>query len=399
MKRSYSKCLFGTLFIFTLFIFTNTIFCATSTVNDIYCFERPDSWNGNKIYVNLINSTDNSKAFPEPGKEISKVLDKFKFYNIFELNAELYALSITNDIASKGNYDKIVFSNGNDENNITNQTLPIDIKNNVIYTVTDGSGTSQVCKATFPFNIDTVTHITLFLQKLQKINTNIDNEIIQSINNISNNIQNLSADLEACNLLNDILNPLDNINKKFSKDNSLIDDLNKKIDEAKDAIRDEGYTQESVKKLENTITEAENIKNNIDYFTNDQINDIINALDEDIKNLVPDTSKLEEALENAKKVETGKYTDETVKVLKDAIANAEEALKNKSNLTIDKVNELTKALNDAINALKEKNIVNENTNPTTGDILYIVIPLLVLAVLVIAFTVVYSKKKNSLKNK
>lgn len=395
MKKNYLKFLFGVLIVFSFFIFTGKVFCTTAKVNDTYYLEKPDSWKGSETYVNLINSNDNSKAFTEPGKKISKVLDKFNFFNIVELSGDLYMLPVTNDIASTGTYDKIIFSNGNNETTIENISQYIDISDNTVYNITDENGVWKI--STLEFGIDNATKLQSFSRTIQTINPNVSNEIITSLDSISYNIQKILAGFSDVNVLEDVLRPLSISNKEFSKNSSLIDDLNKKIDEAKNIIKNGGYTEESTKKLEETIKESESIRDNIDYFTNKQVNDMINKLDQDINGLIPNTSELEKIIDEAKKIENDKYTDESSKILTDAIIKAEDSLNNKNSLTLDKINELIKNIKDAMSNLKEKNIVVEGNNPATGDILYIIIPVLVICVLTIAFTVIYSKKKNKSK--
>lgn len=397
MKKSSLKYFFSIILVFCFLTLTNNYFCATANSSDNYYFQKPDSWTGNKIYVNLIDSSTNTTAFPEPGTEISKVLNKFKLNNIFELNGDLYKLSMNEEIISKGNFDKIIFSNGNDEQNITNQTTPADITNNMIYVVTQGTGTSQSITATNPFNISVVTEIQKFSANLKNKNPQLDENITNNLQKIATTLQKTLVGLYDYNLDNDLLIPLQEVDKYLSKDEGLYDELNKKIDEAKNTIKDQDITQENISKVDETIKEADNIKNNYDYFTNDQVNDIIKKLDEGIKSILPDTSSLEKLLETAKKIDIQKYTDETAKVLSDAIKTTEEALK--GSLTTSKITELTNTLNDAINKLIEKNITNKITNPATGDILYIIIPVLVIATLAILFTIVYSKKKNKSQSK
>lgn len=394
-KLTYLFIIFST---FCFSAFFNTCFAAVAKSNDTYYFEKPDSWNKTKVYINLINGTTNQTAFEEPGIEISKVLDKFKLNKVFELDGDLYKFSMTDEIMSKGDFDKIVFSNGDNTSNIIHKTKMTDIANGYIYKITGGTGLEQIATPSNSFNITTATNMQTFSTELQKINKNINSDIIKTLDTVTTNIQKILADATSCDIEKDILIPLSNISKDFSKDNNLLDELNKKIEEGKNKLKDNIYTEDTTKALENALNDAEIIRKNIDYYTNNQVKDIISKLDKAINGLVKkiDTSKLEETLNKAKEIETNKYTDESVKLLSEAITNAENALKDKSTLSAEKIDELTNKLNEAINALKDKNIANKVTNPATGDILYIVIPILVIAALVIAFTIVYSKKKKKL---
>lgn len=71
-----------------------------------------------------------------------------------------------------------------------------------------------------------------------------------------------------------------------------------------------------------------------------------------------DKAALEKAVADAKAMDTGKYTEESVAVLKDAIAKGEEVLANER-ATQDEVDAAVKAINDAIKGLKE----NSGTDP------------------------------------
>lgn len=396
MKKTHLKFLFSIMLIFTFFVLTTTYFCATATKTHEYYFEKPDSWTGNKVYINLLDSNTNTKAFPDPGAEIPKILDKFTIPNTFELNGALYAFSMNEEVASRGNFDKIIFSSGNDSQNIINQTQTTDIVDRSIYKVTGGSGTLQEV-TTSNFDINVVTDIQFFTQDLKNKNPQLNESTISNLEKVTLTLQKILANSYDYNLSNDLLIPLQEINNYLSKDEGQYEELNKKIEEANNILNNPENKQENISKLEQNLKDAENIKDNYDYFTKDQVNDIIKILDEEIEKLLPDTSKLEEILEKAKNIDISKYTDETAKLLSDAIAKTEDALK--GNLTTSKITELTTALNDAISKLLEKNITNEDKNPATGDILYIIIPVLVIATLAILFTIVYSKKKNKSESK
>lgn len=399
MKKTYLKFLLGITLVFCFFAVTNACFCATAKSTDRYYFEKPDSWDGSKVYINLIDSSSNTTAFPEPGTEISKILNKFKIENVFEINGDIYKFVMNDEIAATGNFDKIVFSNGNDDTNVTNKTNPVDLSSNVIYKISGGTGLAQDCIDSQAFNITASTNIRMFSDTLKEKNTNLDQDIINNLEKIAVTLQKITARLTNYDLGDDLLIPLNEVNNYLQKEDNLYDELNKKIEEGKNAIKDGGYTKDSTTKLEAQIKNGETVKENYNYYTNDQVKNTIQSIDYAIKNLVVDTSKLEETLNKAKDIVTNKYTDETAKILSDAINKVEEALKDTTSLTVKSVNDYITTLNDAINKLVEKTITNENTNPATGDILFIIIPVLVVAILAILFTVVYSKKKKQSQTK
>jgi hypothetical protein len=91
--------------------------------------------------------------------------------------------------------------------------------------------------------------------------------------------------------------------------------------------------------------------------------------------------------------------EETIKTQTDTLINTKHDLKYKNSLTVDTKNHLIKNIKYLVNSLNKPNMVIEITNPPTGDILYIVITILAISVVIICFTVVYSKKKKQSQNK
>ena len=108
-------------------------------------------------------------------------------------------------------------------------------------------------------------------------------------------------------------------------------------------------------------------------------------------------SDLEEAINQAKSIDTSKYTEESVKVLEDAIAEAEAADKDVTTNNQTEIKALKQALEDAIDSLEDKpieigdvsNISAEN--PKTGDT---IIACAFVALLLIAVIIVLSVKKS-----
>ena len=111
-------------------------------------------------------------------------------------------------------------------------------------------------------------------------------------------------------------------------------------------------------------------------------------------------SDLEEAISQAKGIDTSKYTTESVKALEDAIkaAEAEATDKDVTTNNQDEIKALKQALEDAIDSLEDKpieigdvsNISAEN--PKTGDT---IIACAFVALLLIAVIIVLSVKKSS----
>lgn len=383
MKRKFIKYFFSFLLVFGVFTLTNSCFCATAQKGNKVFFEKPSTWTGEKIYANLINSTTNETATTAPGYELAFQSSAFSVEGLFDLKGDLYSFTVPDTIV--GTYDKISFT----DQTTTSENL--DFNPNALYKMGE--------KAFIPNTYDSkfVIALQLFVSNLKKANTDANTELIDSVNQLSVKVQQMLVDegQASVDLMTNLFNPLHNLSNLLKKDSTSINELNKTIKDGKDAIYNGGYTQDTTEKLSTDIAKGDNMVNNEQYFENDQIKNMTTTIRNDINSLVPDTTELEKLLNDAKNIEQKKYTDETVKVLNDAITNTTAQLANKDTLTVLKIKDLTASLKNAISSLKEKEIVTETTNPPTGDILYIIIIVLAVAALAIGFTVVYSKKKKS----
>lgn len=123
------------------------------------------------------------------------------------------------------------------------------------------------------------------------------------------------------------------------------------------------YTEETVAALNEAVAAAEAVladpaasQADVDAATK-ALEDAIAALKEIVK-----TDALEEAIAKAEKIDTDKYTEETVKALEEALAAAKEVLA-KEDATQEEVDAAAKALNDAMNGLK----FIPTEGPPTGD--------------------------------
>ena len=102
-----------------------------------------------------------------------------------------------------------------------------------------------------------------------------------------------------------------------------------------------------------------------------------------------DPSALEGLVETAEAIDTGKYTEESVKALEEALADAKAVLADED-ATQSEVDAAYEALSTAINGLKEA-----TDQPDTGDYAAFV-PVLILLVLAAAGTVIFVKRRKSL---
>ena len=365
----------------------------TDHSSDVYTFfEKPEAWGNNEIYINFINSQTGDLTFEEPGLKLHKLMDKQSiFEGIIELPEELYGLAVQS--SNLNGADKVIFSSGSSASNITNKTIAADLAPFRIFSITGGEGLEQTVDTTGTFSINTVTAIQKAYRNLKQKNPELAEILETQFEDLQTSIQEILVEITAENAQSFIENAKV-ITDTFTKDPNSIEELKAKIAEANEKVGDEDYTEDSRTPLSQEIEIAQNIVDNESIFSQDQIDAETEELDNFIKGLVPVTTELEKAIEEAKAIDPEKYTDETVKKLYDAVEEGQNGLNNKTSLTPDKVKELTKNIKDAIAALEEKKATTESKNPATGDILAIIFPILALASVAGVFTFVYSKKQK-----
>ena len=365
----------------------------TDHSSDVYTFfEKPEAWGNNEIYINFINSQTGDLTFEEPGLKLHKLMDKQSiFEGIIELPEELYGLAVQS--SNLNGADKVIFSSGSSASNITNKTIAADLAPFRIFSITGGEGLEQTVDTTGTFSINTVTAIQKAYRNLKQKNPELAEILETQFEDLQTSIQEILVEITAERAQSFIENAKV-ITDTFIKDPNSIEELKAKIAEANEKVGDEDYTEDSRTPLSQEIEIAQNIVDNESIFSQDQIDAETEELDNFIKGLVPVTTELEKAIEEAKAIDPEKYTDETVKKLYDAVEEGQNGLNNKTSLTPDKVKELTKNIKDAIAALEEKKATTESKNPATGDILAIIFPILALASVAGVFTFVYSKKQK-----
>jgi len=365
----------------------------TDHSSDVYTFfEKPEAWGNNEIYINFINSQTGDLTFEEPGLKLHKLMDKQSiFEGIIELPEELYGLAVQS--SNLNGADKVIFSSGSSASNITNKTIAADLAPFRIFSITGGEGLEQTVDTTGTFSINTVTAIQKAYRNLKQKNPELAEILETQFEDLQTSIQAILVEITAESAQSFIENAKV-ITDTFTKDPNSIEELKAKIAEANEKVGDEDYTEDSRTPLSQEIEIAQNIVDNESIFSQDQIDAETEELDNFIKGLVPVTTELEKAIEEAKAIDPEKYTDETVKKLYDAVEEGQNGLNNKTSLTPDKVKELTKNIKDAIAALEEKKATTESKNPATGDILAIIFPILALASVAGGFTFVYSKKQK-----
>ncbi|MFR7584406.1 MAG: alpha-L-fucosidase [Mediterraneibacter gnavus] len=139
------------------------------------------------------------------------------------------------------------------------------------------------------------------------------------------------------------------------------DALKTAIETAKEALKEEAkYTEESVKALKEAVAEAEKIVAD-EKATQESVDAATSAVEEAARGLeekpAPEVNKdaLKAAINTAKEAlkQEDKYTEESVKALKDAVAEAEKVAADE-NATQESVDAATKAVEEATKGLTEK---------------------------------------------
>ena len=139
------------------------------------------------------------------------------------------------------------------------------------------------------------------------------------------------------------------------------DALKAAINTAKEALQEaDKYTEESVKALKDAVAEAEKVVAD-ENATQESVDAATKAVEEATKGLAekpaPEVNKdaLKAAINTAKEAlkEVDKYTEESVKALKDAVAEAEKVVADE-NATQESVDAATKAVEEATKGLAEK---------------------------------------------
>ncbi len=176
------------------------------------------------------------------------------------------------------------------------------------------------------------------------------------------------------------------------------DKLKEKVQEGNDKLESDSkyYTDDSVKKLQDALDNGKNVLDNGSATVKD-IQDAVKQIEDAINDLEFNDKLLDELIEKGNSTEFDKYTDETVKTLKDAI-NEAEGLKSRGNVTVEEFKDIEKKVNDGINNLveKEKSVVNNTKNPNTGSYIFGVVLMLLVATAVFVYTIKYGKKvKNN----
>ena len=345
MKKITLKSLFSLTFVF--FSLTLASFCfGEAKENDEVYLEKPTNWADDSVYVQLTDTSDNSNLFSEPGMKMNKFLDGFSLNTgvetyIFSIN-DVYKVTIP--AVNGKNYDKISFSNGNEK------TATIDYTTK-IFKIDDNLNVLDLSEN---ISIAYVVSLLRFHDNLPQINKAIDqnvlNTILLNVQSGYTNMQKYILSPEDVSTF-DFLKNLSDVSLYMTKADGKFEQLDKKIADASDAVNNPKYSEDNKDELRTALPIAQEIRENYIYYTNDQVDDIIEKLNLLMKKLVVNTTELEKLYEKASQIDKTKYTDDSVKELTERMNEAKNALDNKEDLTIEDLDRVTNNLSDAINGL------------------------------------------------
>lgn len=267
--------------------------------------------------------------------------------------------------------------------------------------------------------------------------TVVYNDIISELNTAKNNLvvnkELLKNKIDEVKQINtngytkttvDTLNTtIENAEDKYNSADITVDDIKtwiKNLDDAAKALKVDKSELELLIDLVNTalnkyvkyidptsLQEMRTILSKSDVVVNDSdatvadVNNSITEIQDEINKLKFNRELIVALINKANGIDFDKYTEESVNVLKEKIAKAEELLK-QDKITIEEFDTVEKEVNDGINGLVEKTNIpatNEvvNSNPSTGTYIVIVIIVIVIALIVLIVTSLYNK--NNKKDK
>lgn len=237
------------------------------------------------------------------------------------------------------------------------------------------------------------------IDEVKQINTN--GYIASTVDTLNRTIEDLenkynSADITVADVKTWIKN-LDDAAKSLKVDKSelelLIDLVNTSLNKNIKYI-----DPTSLQEMKEILSKSDVVVNDLDATVAD-VNNSITGIQDEINKLKFNRELIIALINKANEIDFDKYTEESVNVLKEKIAKAEELLK-QDKITIEEFDTVEKEVNDAINGLVEKiNIpaTNEfvNKNPSTGTYIVIVIIVIAIALIVLIITSLYNKNKKT----
>lgn len=202
---------------------------------------------------------------------------------------------------------------------------------------------------------------------------------------------------------NEVAQTIYDISKKITElrlGNIDMSDLNALIKEA-ESLSENEYTAESWKMMQEKLAAAKKVADN-KYSSQTTVNLAITELEDALKQLVKvektqvDKTELQKKLNEAKAINTSRYTKESVSALDKAMADAEKVLTDES-ATQDEVGMVVKALEDAVNGLQKlTDSSTESKAPSTNDNSMLGVYIGLLSVSMAAIFVFLKKRKQEM---
>ena len=203
------------------------------------------------------------------------------------------------------------------------------------------------------FNVKKETLKSAIDDANSKVSDNYTADSFANLQNVVTNAQNVydNADVKQVVVDDATSKVLEAIEDLEAKQDVNKDALSAKLEEAKNADK-EGKTDDSVAALDKAISDAEAIIAKDDA-TQDEVDDACEALEEAMANLkdAVDKSALEDALDDAKTLDQSKLSEESAKVLDDAIKAAESVIAN-DDATQDDVDQAKADLDAAVKQIE-----------------------------------------------
>ncbi len=183
--------------------------------------------------------------------------------------------------------------------------------------------------------------------------------------------------------------------------------LTEKLEELEEFLNNEDtkyYSEESLQVLKDSVDNLKE-KNDATDVTVDDVRSAVNQANSALNNLNVNNELLDELISKGNSIDFEKYTDETVKELKDIINQAEK-LKDNDKLTIEDLKDIEEKINSAINALEIKKVEDEvsNThsednvnakNPNTGTNTFYLVILFAISTIIYIIATKYNKRINN----
>lgn len=384
------------------YLYNNTVIneCSYLKAEDTIYFEKNDSW-GDDIYIYMWNSQNEYSAWGTT--KMTKV----------DGNLYSYTLNESDGTISLDGMNNVIFSDQTNQTknlSIVGKTTLFKINDTPLsngkydgfwaYSTVKTSLANLINNTKAPLNDEqyyTVDSYKIYKDQMDLANTLMNTKYIAA--SYAGYTSQYDKSL---------------IGLDFAYNNLKIDPtiLRNKIDELKE-VDTTPYENESVNNFNNSITNAENILNDINNITVEKIKNAINDMQTAYDNLVLDKTELKKLIDEANNLDKSKYTDGSVTSLENALQDATNVYTN-NNATYDEIKNQISTLKDTISKLELKNENNnveldeksntntttENTsNPFTGDIVYIFIGLLVVAIVIFIISFIILKKKKAKNTK